>query len=868
MTKECDAMITYKEHDFLSYMPDVAKYNRGLIALNDQWENEKLLCEINCPGQAKNILPSMVNIQSNFSALQDDLINALIFETLNKMEQKTISKAQVAVDILIRNLYERTADVGFLATDDDIRKFASLADRTEEDRQYISKRLKEYVAKYTVYEEIIILDKDFTVIANFDESNRILGARIDDRLLQETLDSNESFVESYRPSPLQAKKERAHIFSKKIMKENSAEAAGIICLCFRFDNEMSGIFKKLCSDYDGSVIMIIDKQNNVIASSDNNHVPVGIKVEAVDENKNAIVYYRGMEYIAKTVASKGYQGYYGLGWKGHIMIPLGLAFKDKSTNALKSLDPAILSGLMGKADSFSVKLHEIMVKTQKINHSLKRIVYNGQIVAKDANMNEEYVRLKPLLNNINKTGIEIGRTFEKSVKNLFATVISTSLREERSLASQCIDIMDRNLYERSDDCRWWALNPTFKAILSKKSVDGNDRNALTKILQYINSLYTVYSSLFLFDKTGKIVAVSDNEHNEDIGRTLANPYISGILKNNNEGKYFVSPFEASELYSGRYTYIYGASITDGSNNGNTVGGIGIVFDSEFQFKTMLENSLPSNGSSFAVYIDRSGKIISSTEKSLLPGDTLKLPKSFFELKNGASSSEIIIYDDCYYAVGYACSSGYREYKNSDGYHNDITALAFEKLADCASAEDLSSKDEFLDQSDVPVFSGKSKTLATFLVNGNLLALEQSTVLEVIEGTHITALPESSEAVKGVVAYNGGYVTVLDTHCLFGRPPKEVTFDNIIIMKLKNDILVGLVADQLNSVLEIGEDFIKPTPAINGSSSFISGVACFSKANNKYLLVIDEDKLIKQFDPEVLRIDVDKILPLIEEQCEN
>ena len=35
------------------------------------------------------------------------------------------SKSQIAIDVLVRNLFERTADIGFLSTDDDIREFAS-----------------------------------------------------------------------------------------------------------------------------------------------------------------------------------------------------------------------------------------------------------------------------------------------------------------------------------------------------------------------------------------------------------------------------------------------------------------------------------------------------------------------------------------------------------------------------------------------------------------------------------------------------------------------------------------------------------------------------------------------------------------------
>lgn len=53
--------------------------------------------------------------------LERQLIENLVQENIRKVVLEIGSKAQVAVDILIRNLYERTADVGFLATDEDIR---------------------------------------------------------------------------------------------------------------------------------------------------------------------------------------------------------------------------------------------------------------------------------------------------------------------------------------------------------------------------------------------------------------------------------------------------------------------------------------------------------------------------------------------------------------------------------------------------------------------------------------------------------------------------------------------------------------------------------------------------------------------------
>ena len=202
-------------------------------------------------------------------------------------------------------------------------------------------------------------------MANLDQNNPILGKKIVGPFLQETIRSNESFCETYKVSQLQSNKEKAHIFSRKIVKEGTNEVVGIICLCFRFENEMEGIFKKLSTDYDGSVILIINENNLVIASSDGNHVPVGVSVETATGQKNSIVYYRGTEYISKTVATKGYQGYLGLGWKGNVLIPVSLAFKEKATKMLDTIPKETMTGLIGQADSFVSLCTKSWIKLKK-----------------------------------------------------------------------------------------------------------------------------------------------------------------------------------------------------------------------------------------------------------------------------------------------------------------------------------------------------------------------------------------------------------------------------------------------------------------------------------------------------------------------
>lgn len=851
-------MIIHKQKYFLSHMPDVQECNDSISALNDQWDNIKLLSEINCPIQSKSVLPNMTKIQAGFIDLQQELIDTLVSEKLKKMEQKITSKTQVAIDILIRNLFERTADIGFLATDDDIRRFVDNSERTDSDRNLILSHMRDYVAKYSVYEDIIVLDSNYCVLANLDEHNKILGKRITGPNLVKTMEGDVPFVEYFKNSKLQYGNKNSHIFSSRICREGTSQAIGLICLCFRFENEMTQIFEKLTNDYDGSVITIVDDINTVIASSDENHVPVGALIEPVESNVNGIVYYRGSAYISKTIPTQGYQNYYGLGWKGHIMLPLSLAFHDNRN--LKNIDSSITSGLMHQADSFSAELNAIINKTQTINGSLKRIVYNGQIIAKDDRIDEEYSRLKPILRAIGRIGTNTSSLFQSSVANLFSTVVSTSLIDTSFLASLCVDIMDRNLYERANDCRWWALDSNIRRILSKEEINSDHKNTLTDILVYLNNLYTVYSNLFIFDKNGTIIAVSNPSQSEDLGKQLVNPYISEILSNANPEKYFVSPFEQTDLYNNRYTYIYGASITDFNNQNRTVGGIGIVFDSEYQFKHILQESLNPDNDTFAIFADRKKQIISATNDSYQVGRILNLPDQLFTVPNGETRSEILVYENSYYSIGCACSSSYREYKKSDGYHNDVIALVLEKMADYSKITVSETTDKEIEQSDLS-FSSTSdqKKLATFIINGQVYGIEQTYVIEALEASKTISMPGTNAVIKGAVEFNDQYHAVVDALALFDKDIPSLNPLHLLMLQLTDEEMIAIQVEKLVSVLEINLEDIQPVEI----SSAITGIICLTDGSDRTILEMDPQIILEKLIENQVSEELTAALPMLE-----
>ncbi|MDA3808092.1 MAG: hypothetical protein PF440_09330, partial [Thiomicrorhabdus sp.] len=77
---------------------------------------------------------------------------------------------------------------------------------------------------------------------------------------------------------------------------------------------------------------------------------------------------------------------------------------------------------------------------------------------------------------------------------------------------------------------------------------------------------------------------------------------------------------------------------------------------------------------FSIFLDRSGHIISSTSTELPAGSTLSLPNEVLTAENGQNDTIYWEWRGKPYLVGYKVSGGYREYKNGDGYINDVIAL--------------------------------------------------------------------------------------------------------------------------------------------------------------------------------------------------
>jgi len=824
--------------NFLPYMRDVIRCEQSLHELNLMWRIIESSAKMNCPVEAKSILPTMAATRAGFNRLEKELVLSLVQEKVATVLNEIGTKAQYVIDILVRNLYERTADVGFLATDKELCAFVAGLSGNEDS---IRSRLRAYRRKYTVYDEIILLDLDGNVLVQINEETPIEGSL--DPLILETLASDQ-YVETYRASDLRPGKDKVLIYSKRMLHPDTGKVIGVLCLCFNFVEEMAGVFKSHGDPSGRSVMLLLDGDNRVIETSDQRWVPVGAIVPVNQDTQSNLKMYGGREYLIRTFIADGYQGYMGpSGWQGQVMIPVEIAFTGKETNALKALDPAIAEGLLSHAQSFCPPLYEVMSAASTI----RRVVWNGQVMT--AGQSGELLKLKTILDQISETGTRSNELFAQSINDLYETVLASRLQDSEFVSHLLVDLLDRNLYERSDDCRWWAVTPELRVALASQVIDSTTVARITDILEYINELYTVYTRIFVYDKTGRIVAsTSPMEANDSIiGTKIDETTLTQVMSLRTEQQYYVSPFVPDALYANAPTYIYHAAIM-APDSDTVVGGIGIVFDAAPEFLAMLQGGISEKESVKALYIDRQGQIIASTDPTRPVGTVLDIDADFLALPNGKSASRIVIHDGHYSILGCSVSNGYREFKVTDGYKEDVIAVVYDSFGEVRGRS--SSGNNSASILEASLIKSGDPEFATFFIDGGLFAIEAEYVLEALSASEISPVSIGSRSERvGVLAIqhesdSKAYAWVFDLGFLLSGVPSVVDSNSQVIVIEYGQHKIGLLVGALHSVAQFNASQVTFTPLATDRDGVL--IKQIIKANGGNLLIqaIDVRYLLK------------------------
>lgn len=833
--------LTHQNDVFLPYMRDVTRSEQSLRELNLMWRTIESFAKMNYLAETKSILETMAATRAGFDQLEHELVASLVHEKVANVLMEIGTKAHYVIDIVVRNLYERTADVGFLATDRDLCEFVS---GMQGDADAIRERLLAYRRKYTVYDEIMLLDRDGNVLVQIDEHAEVEGSI--DPLIGQTL-ASKGYVETFRATDLRPNKQEALIYSQRMLHPVTLEVVGILCLCFDFEKEMRGIFDSHRDPEERSIMLLLDRENRVIASADPLWVPLGAAVPVNRSGSRRLMMFGGRKYLVQTFSAEGYQGYMGPpGWQGQVMVPVEVAFLEGGDRTLMSLDSALADGLLSHAQTFSPPLYKIMQAAETI----QRVVWNGQVMT--AGRGESGHQLKSVLGQISETGSRSNELFSQSISDLYETVLGSSLRGTEFMSHLLVDLLDRNLYERSNDCRWWALTPALRNTLAAPVQTDAMLRQVTGILAYINSLYTVYTRLFVYDRSGRILASTklgnSGVDNAVVGTTIEQATLEAVLSLATEQDYHVTPFAPTPLYDNLPTYVYHAAIRHPDNPKTIVGGIGIVFDAAPEFSAMLHGGLNGKVGTTAFFVDREGRIIASTDPARPVGSHLGIDSAIRRQQNGCSTSRITEHDGHYASMGCTVSNGYREFKVSDGYRDDVIAVVFESFGEVRGRG--ASGNRAVAMLSRPPLERGGRQFATCYVDGNLFAVPAEQVLEALPGSDL--LPMSMGRFDGRIGMlaveheneDTKFIWVFDLgHMVRGQPSETAAGRQVIVVR-HGEQSIGLLVDALHGVPEFGDRQITPTPFARDAGGALVSDVIKDEGGGLLIQVLDVDYLYR------------------------
>tara|TARA_B100001179_G_scaffold227495_1_gene210126 strand:+ start:636 stop:1697 length:1062 start_codon:yes stop_codon:yes gene_type:complete len=226
-----------------------------------------------------------------------------------------------------------------------------------------------------------------------------------------------------------------------------------------------------------------------------------------------------------------------------------------------------------------------------------------------------------------------------------------------------VQLIVRNLFERTADVRWWATDSAFTTAMQAQTEE--NLQYASERLGVINRFYTVYLNLVLADAQGTIVACSEPHKFPRVNgsNVQSQKWYRDAMRTRSGDDYIVDDIHISEMHGNVPVAVYSTAVrVDGQLNGDVLGVLGVFFDWPEQSRSIVEDEPPLPKEEWertCVYLlDSSHNIIASSQRK-----NLLQP---FSLETGGQSKGSYR-DASGNIVAFAKTLGYEEYDGLGWY---------------------------------------------------------------------------------------------------------------------------------------------------------------------------------------------------------
>jgi Methyl-accepting chemotaxis protein (MCP) signalling domain len=279
---------------------------------------------------------------------------------------------------------------------------------------------------------------------------------------------------------------------------------------------------------------------------------------------------------------------------------------------------------------------------QQITNQMKMLALNALIESSRAGaLGAGFAVVAQEVRSVGQKVETISRELEtqltRRTANLMQSIeqMTERARGERmvDLALNAIELIDRNLYERTCDVRWWA---TDSAVVDCAAGPGAANvSHVAERLAVILRAYTVYLDLWLCDLNGNVLASARGDRYPVKGANVrTSHWFSNALKLKSGDDYVAGDVERQSLLGDAPVATYCASVREGGNaNGKPLGVLAIHFDWETQARAIVEGVRVNDDKARVLLVDSKFRVIAASDgKGLL---TERVPLTLNGARSGA-----------------------------------------------------------------------------------------------------------------------------------------------------------------------------------------------------------------------------------------
>ncbi|MDC7807164.1 methyl-accepting chemotaxis protein [Luteimonas sp BLCC-B24] len=349
-----------------------------------------------------------------------------------------------------------------------------------------------------------------------------------------------------------------------------------------------------------------------------------------------------------------------------------------SAVAEASVDDHIRS-VAGISDALLRQLRQSLQRIDEINRVTRIISMNARIEAvrigaAGRSFGVIAQEMDTLSRNVSDTAQDIDRMAGATSLDLQSRLqrLQSEVRHTRlaGLALGNIDLIDRNLYERSCDVRWWATDPSLVEAALRPDADtlGHASRRLSQILDS----YTVYFDLVLASLDGRVLVNGRPRQYTSVGANVIDtPWFQSAIRTRSGDDYGFQSVHASPLAGGERALVYSCTVRHGGRiDGAPLAVLGIVFRWDALAQTIVTRTPLSDAEwprSRVCIVDDGGRILADSSPAA-DQDVLE-----FDGRDRVFASARTAVDVTWrgrpHCIAHAASPGYETYRT--GWHSLI-----------------------------------------------------------------------------------------------------------------------------------------------------------------------------------------------------